>query len=250
MPRYRLLIEYDGTPFVGWQRQAVGRSVQGDIEAAIEKFSGERVSVRGAGRTDSGVHALGQVGHFNLAKTWDAFRIRDAVNYHLKPQPIAIVDCEQVADGFDARFSATRRHYLYRILVRRAPPVIARNRVWWVTAKLDAAAMASAAKIFIGHHDFSTFRAGQCQANSPWRTIDDFSVCQIDDEIHLRVAARSFLHNQVRSMVGALRQLGDGTISEMAVHQALAARDRKACPAIAPSTGLYLVKVDYPDAAS
>ncbi len=245
MPRYKIRIEYDGTNFVGWQRQAEGRSIQGAIEAAVEKFSGDRVSLRGAGRTDSGVHALGQVAHFDLTKQWDAFRVGEALNFHLKPDPIGILKCEAVDDAFDARFSATQRHYLYRILVRRAPPVLDRNRVWWLTSELDVAAMENAAPVLVGHHDFTTFRAGQCQAKSPLKTVDALSISATDAEIHIRVAARSFLHNQVRSMVGALKRVGEGAMTRADLAAALDARNRSACPAMAPSAGLYLGDVIY-----
>lgn len=246
MPRYRIDIEYDGTPFVGWQRQVVGASVQGLLEQAIANFSGETVGVRGAGRTDSGVHALGQVAHFDLCKTWDAARIRDALNYHLKPHPIAVLSCEPVATGFDARFSALSRRYVYRILTRRPPPVFDRNRVWWLAHSLDSDAMAEAAKGFLGHHDFTTFRAAQCQAASPMKTLNVFDVERIGDEIRCTVQSRSFLHNQVRSMVGSLKLVGEGKWAKNDLAAALAARDRAACGPVAPAEGLYLISVLYP----
>ncbi len=246
MPRYRITIEYDGTPFLGWQIQADGPSVQGRLTEAIHKLGGETVEVRGAGRTDSGVHALGQVAHFDLAKAWPADTVRDAVNFHLKPDPIAILDCVEIETGFDARFSAIGRHYLYRILPRRAPPALDHNRVWWVPRPLDAAAMAEAAQSLLGKHDFTTFRAAGCQAKSPLKTLDRLDVTQVGDEVRIEASARSFLHHQVRSFVGSLKFVGEGKwpVSEMAA--ALDARDRSRCGAMAPSSGLYLVKVDYP----
>jgi tRNA pseudouridine38-40 synthase len=245
MPRYRITIEYDGTPFVGWQRQADGTSVQGALETAIGRFSGETVGVRGAGRTDAGVHALGQVAHFDLAKSWDAGRVRDAINFHLRPHPIAVLAAEAVADTFDARFSALKRYYEYRILTRRAPPVLQRNRVWWTMRDLDAAAMGEAATALIGRHDFTTFRAAQCQAKSPVKTLDSFEVARQGETIVCRVSARSFLHHQVRSMVGSLKLVGEGRWTRGDLSAALAACDREACGPVAPASGLYLVAVAY-----
>jgi tRNA pseudouridine38-40 synthase len=246
MPRYRITIEYDGTPFLGWQIQADGVSVQGSLTDAIHKLGGERVEVRGAGRTDAGVHALGQVAHFDLAKEWPAETVRDAVNFHLKPAPVTILDCIEIGSGFDARFSAVARHYLYRILARRAPPALDRDRVWWVPRSLDANAMAAAAPALLGKHDFTTFRAAGCQAKSPIKTLDRLDVSVAGDEIRIEASARSFLHHQVRSIVGSLKYVGEGKwpISEMAA--ALEAKDRGRCGALAPSGGLYLVRVDYP----
>ena len=250
MPRYRITVEYDGTPFVGWQMQAAGMSVQGALQDAIAKFSGETVSVRGAGRTDAGVHALGQVAHFDLARAWDPFRIREAMNFHLKPAPVAVLDCAGAASGFDARFSAIRRHYVYRILTRRAPPVLDRNRVWWLMPALDANAMAEAARALVGTHDFTTFRATQCQAKSPVKTLERCEVTRAGDEIQIEVSARSFLHNQVRSMAGSLKLVGEGKWSKAELANALAARDRTACGPVAPASGLYLRRVDYGAAGS
>ena len=210
MPRYRITIEYDGAPFIGWQVQAEGRSVQGSLVTAIQAFCGEAVTVNGAGRTDSGVHARGQVAHFDLQRTWDPFRVREAINFHLRPDPIAVLDCELAPDTFDARFSAIKRHYLYRILPRRAPAALDRDRVWRVTQPLDITAMHTAALELVGRHDFSTFRAAACQAKSPLKTLDRLDVYQTDDEIHIAAEARSFLHKQVRSMVGCLKAVGDG----------------------------------------
>ncbi|MFN0218561.1 MAG: tRNA pseudouridine(38-40) synthase TruA [Hyphomicrobium sp.] len=246
MPRYRFVIEYDGTPFSGWQRQSDAPSVQGQIEQAVLAFSGESVTIHGAGRTDAGVHALGQVAHFDLQKTWDAGRVREAVNFHLKPHPVAILTCSEVPDAFDARFSAIQRHYLYRMLIRRAPAVLDRNRVWRMAPFIDHGAMVEAAKIFVGHHDFTTFRAAQCQAASPVKTLDSFEVLRLGEEIQCRVSARSFLHSQVRSMVGSLKLVGDGKWSSDDLAAALAARDRTACGPIAPAAGLYLAEVVYP----
>lgn len=245
MPRYRITIEYDGTPFVGWQRQAEGASVQGAIEDAIHAFCGERIVLRAAGRTDAGVHATGQVAHFDLERPRDPFRIAAAVNYHLKPAPAAVIECREAAADFDARFSATARHYLYRILNRRAPPVLDRNRVWWVSAPLDAAAMAEGARHLLGRHDFTTFRAAQCQAKSPLRTLDALDVSLDGEVIEIRASARSFLHHQVRSMVGTLKYVGEGKWQPADVARALAACDRKRCGVVAPSAGLYLIGVDY-----
>ncbi|MFV0298000.1 MAG: tRNA pseudouridine(38-40) synthase TruA [Hyphomicrobiaceae bacterium] len=249
MPRYRITIEYDGTPFIGWQIQADGRTVQGRLAEAIAAFSGEAVTVRGAGRTDSGVHALGQVAHFELARAWEPFKVREALNYHLKPDPIVVVEAVEAAPDFDARFSAIGRRYLYRILARKAPPALDRNRVWWVPRPLDAGAMAEAASMMIGQHDFTTFRAAGCQAASPVKTLDRLHVERIGDEIRIEAAARSFLHHQVRSLTGSLKHVGEGKWMPADMKAALDARDRRRCGALAPSRGLYLTAVDYPPAA-
>jgi tRNA pseudouridine38-40 synthase len=246
MPRFAILLEYDGTPFAGWQRQSEDASVQGAIEDAITKFSGERVIIRGAGRTDAGVHALGQVAHLDLSKDWEPGRVRDALNFHLRPSPVAVLDCARVGDNFDARFSAVERRYLYRILTRRAPPILDLNRVWWLPSALDAGAMAAAARIFIGHHDFTTFRATQCQSPTSMKTLDRFDVEHVGNEIRMTVASRSFLHNQVRSMVGSLKHVGEGKWTKADLANALAARDRTACGTVAPASGLYLAEVRYP----
>lgn len=245
MPRYKLTIEYDGTPFSGWQRQADRPSVQQALEEAIAAMSGETVTTQAAGRTDAGVHALGQVAHFDLSKEWDPFRVREALNYHLRPNPVAIVEAEPVGDDFEARFSATARHYEYRILNRRAPAVIERNHVWHVPMELDADAMDHAAGLILGLHDFTTFRSSECQANSPLRTLDKFSVRRELDHIVVAASARSFLHHQVRSMVGSLKLVGEGKWSPADFRAALDARDRRRCGAMAPSAGLYLTRVDY-----
>jgi tRNA pseudouridine38-40 synthase len=246
MPRYKLLIEYDGTPFAGWQIQANGTSVQGLLTAAIEAFCGERVHVQGAGRTDAGVHALGQVAHVDLAKEADAETVRDALNAHLRPHPIAILEAEIIAQEFDARFSATRRHYLYRIVNRRADLALERNRAWRIARPLDAQAMQVAAQHLVGRHDFTTFRAAECQAKSPVKTLDRLDVERLGDELRVAAVARSFLHHQVRSMVGSLALVGEGKCQPDDVARALAARDRSACGPVAPPDGLYLVRVDYP----
>jgi tRNA pseudouridine38-40 synthase len=249
MPRYRVTLEYDGTPFVGWQVQALGASVQGRLAEAIHKFCGESVSPRGAGRTDAGVHALGQVAHFDLAREWPPQTVQAAVNFHLKPDPIAILQCAVVPEQFDARFSATARHYRYRILARPAPPVLDRDRVWWVPQPLAAEAMRGAAAALVGRHDFTTFRAAGCQAASPVKTLDRLDVATAGEEIVIEASARSFLHNQVRSMVGSLKLVGEGKWSARGLAAALDARDRAACGPVAPARGLYLVTVDYPAAA-
>ena len=245
MPRYKLTLEYDGGPFVGWQRQEAGRSVQEAIETGVVRFAGETVVVHGAGRTDAGVHALGQVAHLDLSRDWPADTVRDALNAHLRPQPIAILRAEVVDAEFHARFSARKRHYLYRINDRRAPLAVEHGRVWHVTQKLDAGAMHRAAQALVGRHDFTTFRAAGCQAKSPEKTLDRLDVSREADEIAVRVTARSFLHHQVRSMVGTLRKVGEGRWAEGAVGEALLARDRDRCGPVAPAHGLYLLAVDY-----
>jgi tRNA pseudouridine38-40 synthase len=245
MPRYKLLLEYDGTPFVGWQVQDNGPSVQGRLAQAIKDFSGEETLPRGAGRTDAGVHALGQVAHFDLAKEWPTDKVRDALNAQLRPDPIAVLACDIVAGDFDARFSALARHYLYRIVNRRAPLALDRDRAWQVVQRLDAAAMHDAAQLLVGHHDFSTFRSSECQAASPLKTLDRLVVDRDGDAIRIEASARSFLHNQVRSMVGSLKLVGEGKWSAGDLEQALEARDRAACGPVAPASGLYLAKVDY-----
>ncbi len=246
MPRYRLLIEYDGTPFVGWQSQTNRRSVQGDLSEALSKLTGEQIDVHGAGRTDAGVHAIGQVAHVTLTKTYPDYVIRDALNFHVRPAPIAVRDVVEVPETFDARFSAIRRHYLYRISNRRAPSALQANRVWWIAKPLDIEAMQQAADVLVGHHDFTTFRSTACQAKSPMKTVDTFTVTTApDDEIHIIATARSFMHNQVRSMVGSLKFVGDGKWGRADLHAALQARDRVQCGVVAPACGLYLVKVEY-----
>jgi len=249
MPRYRLDLEYDGGPYAGWQRQAGHPSVQQAIEEAIFKLSGETVSIRGAGRTDAGVHATAQVAHVDLAKDWRGDTVRDALNAHLQQagERVAVLKAAQVADDFDARFSALGRHYLYRISNRRALPALEKGKVWWVPRHLDAGAMDEAARLLLGRHDFTTFRSAQCQANSPVRTLDRLDVTRLGDVIEIRASARSFLHNQVRSMVGSLKRVGDGAWTAADLKAALEAANRAACGQVAPPDGLYLIGVDYPD---
>ncbi len=245
MPRYKLTLEYAGTPFVGWQMQENGTSVQGRLAEAIKAFSGEDTIPRGAGRTDAGVHALGQIAHFDLAKDWACDKVRDALNAQLRPDPISVLACELVPDGFEARFSANARHYLYRIVNRRSPLALERECAWHVIQPLDAAIMHAAAQVLIGHHDFTTFRSTECQAPSPMKTLDRLAVSRHGEEVRIEASARSFLHNQVRSMVGSLKLVGDGKWTANDLQQALEARDRSACGSVAPSCGLYLMKVDY-----
>jgi tRNA pseudouridine38-40 synthase len=245
MPRYKLTIEYDGRPFVGWQVQDNGPSVQGVLAAAIAAFCGEEARVQGAGRTDAGVHALGQVGHVDLAKDWDEDTVRDAVNAHLRPHPVAVLKAERVADTFDARFSAIRRHYRYRIVGRRADLTFERGLAWRIAKPLDSIAMHAAAQRLVGRHDFTTFRHAECQAKSPVKTLDRLDVERSADEINVTASARSFLHTQVRSMVGALALVGEGKWTADDVSTALAKRDRTACAPVAPPDGLFLTRVDY-----
>jgi tRNA pseudouridine38-40 synthase len=245
MPRYKLLIEYDGTPFAGWQLQDKQPSVQGTLVAAIEAFCGERVRVQGAGRTDAGVHALGQVAHVDLSRDWNPDTVRDALTAHLRPHPIAVLAAEQAPDSFDARFSARKRHYLYRIVNRRADLTLDRGRAWRLPRRLDEAAMHAAAQRLLGKHDFTTFRAAECQAKSPVKTLDQLDVTRNGEEIRIVASARSFLHTQVRSMVGSLVQVGEGYWSADDLFAALGKRDRRACAQLAPPEGLYLVRVDY-----
>jgi tRNA pseudouridine38-40 synthase len=245
MPRYKITIEYDGTPFVGWQVQDNGPSVQGLLIAAVTAFTGENVDVRGAGRTDAGVHALGQVAHFDLQRERELDTICDALNAHLRPHPVAVLRAEQVSDSFDARFSAVRRHYRYRLVSRRADLALERNRIWRYPRALDASAMHAAAQCLVGQHDFTTFRAAECQAKSPVKTLDRLDAEQRNGEIHVIAAARSFLHHQVRSMVGSLVLVGEGKWRADDLSRALAARDRSACGPVAPPDGLYLLQVDY-----
>ncbi len=245
MPRYKLTIEYDGTPFVGWQIQDNGASIAGAITDAIEKFAGERPDVMGAGRTDAGVHAFAQVAHVDLVKDWDTDTVRDAMNAQLRPNPVAVISAEKVAADFHARFAATKRHYLYRILNRRADLALERERAWRIAKPLDVKAMHEAAQKLVGNHDFTTFRSVECQAKSPVKTLDRFDVTRAVDEIRIEASARSFLHHQVRSMVGSLALVGEGRWNAADLQKALEAKNRIACGPVAPAVGLYLVRVDY-----
>lgn len=245
--RYKITLEYDGTDLLGWQRQLDGPSAQEYLETALLAFSGEETLVQGAGRTDAGVHALAQVAHFDLHKSFDLYKLREAFNFHLRlaNAPVAILDLEPVDDNFHARFSAKGRGYVYRILNRKAPPILEKNRVWWVTAPLDVAQMQTAANLLLGHHDFSSFRAAQCQAPSPMKTLDKLDIEKRGDEIIFTVEARSFLHHQVRTMVGTLKMVGDGHWQPQDVADILEAKDRTKAGPNAPACGLYLNKVIY-----
>jgi tRNA pseudouridine38-40 synthase len=245
VPRYRLTIEYDGAPFSGWQIQAEELTVQGVLTAAVAAFAGESTVVQGAGRTDAGVHARGQVAHIDLAREWDTDTVRDALNAHLRPHPVAVLAAERVADDFNARTSATRRHYLYRIINRRPDLTLEAGHAWRVPRPLDCAAMHEAAQRLVGKHDFTTFRAAECQAKSPVKTLDQLDVTRHGDEVHIVASARSFLHHQVRSMVGSLALVGDAKWRADDLERALQARDRTACGPVAPPDGLYLMRVDY-----
>ncbi|MFQ5955119.1 MAG: tRNA pseudouridine(38-40) synthase TruA [Kiloniellales bacterium] len=245
MTRYKLTLEYDGGPFVGWQRQENGPSVQQALEQAIDEFAGEAVTVHAGGRTDAGVHACGQVVHFDLAKPADPEVVRDALNHHLRPLPVVVLAAEAVSENFHARFSATGRVYLYRIIDRRAPLGLDRGRAWWVPVPLDVEAMAEAARVLIGRHDFSTFRASECQASSPVKTLDVLDLERRDAAIEVTAEAQSFLHHQVRNMVGTLKLVGEGKWDAGDVAAALAARDRRRGGPTAPAEGLYLMAVRY-----
>lgn len=247
MPRYRLDLEYDGTAYAGWQRQAGQRSVQEAVEMAILAFSGERTTLRGAGRTDAGVHALGQVAHVDLERDWHADKLMGALNAHLQlaGDTVAATAVMRAPGRFDARFSAKARHYLYRIVNRRAPLTLERRRAWLVKRRLDADAMHRAAQVLVGKHDFTTFRSVQCQAKSPVKTLDRLDVRRDGELVEIRASARSFLHNQVRSMVGTIKKVGEGAWTVADVRAALEAADRAACGPVAPPDGLYLVRVDY-----
>jgi len=245
MPRYRLLIEYDGRPFHGFQAQADLPSVQGSLERAIRKFCGEELRVNAAGRTDTGVHATGQVCHIDLAKDWPADTVRNALNFHLMPDPVSVLATEVVEADWHSRFSATGRRYRYRILNRMSPPALDQGRVWHVKKPLDAAAMHAAAQVLVGHHDFTTFRDLACQAKSPMKTLDVANVFREGEEVILEFASRSFLHRQVRSMTGTLAEVGIGRWTKDDVREALEARDRRACGPVAPAEGLYLTGVSY-----
>ena len=246
MPRYKLTLEYDGTGFVGWQHQGDGRSVQEALERAVERFCGEQVRVHGAGRTDSGVHALGQCCHLDLSARAAPEVLRDALNAHLRPAPVVVRDATEAAPAFDARRDATARVYLYRIVNRRAPLALAHKRAWHLPRPLDVAAMAGAARLLEGTHDFTTFRAARCQAASPVRTLRSLAVARSGEEIAIRTWARSFLHHQVRAMVGTLVEVGEGRRAPADVGAALAACDRSRSGPTAPAYGLYLEAVIYP----
>ena len=247
MTRFALTLEFDGTPFMGLQRQAHGPSVQQAVEEAVERVTGEQAIMHAAGRTDSGVHALGMRVHLDIAKDIAPFRLMEALNHHLRPDPVAVLDCVEKPDDWHARFSCTGRSYLYRIANRRAPLTLDANRAWLVPQPLDAEAMHRAAHALVGRHDFTTFRSVHCQAQSPVKTLDLLSVERVGQEVQIRAAARSFLHHQVRSMVGCLALVGLGRWREEQVAEALAARDRSALGLNAPSAGLYFVRALYPD---
>ncbi|MBV8448358.1 MAG: tRNA pseudouridine(38-40) synthase TruA [Hyphomicrobiales bacterium] len=245
MPRFKLILEYDGSPFDGWQAQASGRSVQDRFEAAVAKLTGETVRVRAAGRTDAGVHASHQVVHADLSKEWRTDTLRDALNAHLRPSPISVLSAARAPDSFDARVSAIKRHYRYRILNRRAPPALDAGRVWHVPRPVDAERMHAAAQLLVGRHDFTTFRAADCQARTPVKTLDRLDVARQSDEIVILASARSFLHHQVRSLVGTIEMAGAGRWAVEDVKSALEARDRSRCGPMAPASGLCLIGVDY-----
>ncbi len=251
MPRIALKVEYHGKPFAGWQRQKDLPSVQGAIEAALSRLEPGDHTIAAAGRTDTGVHGLGQVAHCDLQKDWDPFRLSEALNFHLKPNPVAIVDAARVADDWHARFSAVERQYLFRILMRRAPATHDEGQVWRINHELDVDAMQAGANYLLGNHDFTTFRSSICQAASPVKTLDELRVERVmglsGPEIHFHVRARSFLHNQVRSFVGTLERVGAGSWTPEHVRDALEARDRAACGPVCPGHGLYLARVGYPE---
>ena len=245
MPRYRLTLEYDGSAYNGYQAQAGLPSVQEAVETAVFAFSGERVRLQAAGRTDTGVHATGQVVHVDLEKDWPERTVANALNAHLIEEAVVVLDASLAPEGWHARFSATKRRYLYRILNRWAPPALERGRVWHVKKPLDAEAMHEAAQVLVGHHDFTTFRDLACQSKSPIKTLDEARVWREGDEVLLSFVSRSFLHRQVRSMTGTLAEVGGGRSGRDDVQAALDARDRRACGPVAPAHGLYLVGVDY-----
>lgn len=245
MPRYKLTIEYDGTDFCGWQRQPDRSSIQGALEEAAFKLSGERTEPIAAGRTDAGVHARGQVVHLDLSREFPEHEVSGGLNFHLRPLPIAVLSAEQTDAAFHARFSATRRHYLYRIVNRRSPLALDAERAWHVEYALDAEAMHRAAQLLLGNHDFTSFRASACQSASPVKTLDQLDVTRDGEEVRFRVSARSFLHHQVRNMVGTLALVGGGRWTEEDIRHALSAKDRAKAGQTAPACGLYLMQVDY-----
>ena len=245
--RYKLIIEYDGTPFVGWQMQKNGPSIQEALARAIKGFCGQEIIPQGAGRTDAGVHASGQTAHLDLPRAYEARTVRDAINQHLKPAPISVLSAEPVSSDFDARFSARKRHYKYHIVNRRAPLALLNKRAWLIFVDLDAETMHEAAQTILGRHDFTTFRSISCQAKSPVKTLDQLDVRREGENIYISCSARSFMHNQVRSMVGSLTMVGRGKWPISQMRQALDSRDRAQCGPVAPAHGLYLAQVDYPD---
>jgi tRNA pseudouridine38-40 synthase len=246
MPRYRLTIEYDGRPFCGWQRQAAGVSVQAVLEAAIERITGSFATLHGAGRTDAGVHALAQVAHVDLEREWAPERLTAAMNAHLREHPVAVLEAQPVSGTFHARFSAHRRRYAYHILNRPAPPGLERGRCWHVPVHLEAEHMHEAGQRLIGRHDFTSFRSSTCQASSPLRTLERLHVARVGDRLVIRLAARSFLHHQVRNIVGSLRRVGEGRAPVDHLERVLEARDRAAAGQTAPAAGLFLEGIDYP----
>ena len=245
--RYKITIEYDGTHLLGWQRQLDGPSAQDFLEKAIHAFSGQTTVVSGAGRTDTGVHALAQVAHFDIETKLDPFRIREAVNAHLRRMdaPVAVLEAEEADANFHARFSATGRSYIYRILNRRAPTILDKDRVWWIPVPLDIKKMQKATKHLLGKHNFTSFRAAACQAQSPVKTLDKLEITQTGEEIIFKVEARSFLHRQVRNIVGTLKMVGDQSIEPDMVKEILKAQDRTKAGATAPASGLYLSQIKY-----
>ena len=245
MPRYKITIEYDGTPFVGWQWQNNGLSVQQVLQQGLEKLVRKPVVIEGAGRTDAGVHAQGQVAHFDLQHGFDPSKIMSALNFFMRPHPVVVLDCVAVSEQFHARFSACWRRYRYIILNRRAPPILDQHRMWWVPKTLNSEKMHEAAQVFIGQHDFTTFRATRCQAASALKTIDHCCVIQHNTQIWLEIQARSFLHHQVRNLMGALKWVGEGKWTKHDLQQALAAKRRTAGGPTAPASGLYFMAVGY-----
>ena len=249
MPRYALKVEYDGKPYHGWQRQRDVPSVQQTIEIAISKIASEKPEIQGAGRTDAGVHATGQIAHVDLNKPWDSFRLSEAINYHLRPEPISITKCSIVADDFHARFSAKERRYVFRLLSRRAPAIVDVGWVWQIQHDLDLELMQEGAKYLVGKHDFTTFRSSICQAQSPIKSLKEISIKEISlehgKEFEFTIIARSFLHNQVRSFIGTLERVGAGSWDPERVHEALIAKDRSQCGPVCPPHGLYLAEVSY-----
>ncbi|AQX28664.1 MULTISPECIES: tRNA pseudouridine(38-40) synthase TruA [unclassified Bartonella] len=247
MPRFKLTLEYDGSNYAGWQRQANLRTIQGAIEQAIFQFSGQKLTITTAGRTDAGVHAMGQVAHIDFEKNWNTYTIRDALNAYLQKQgeDIAVLNVQNVPDNFDARFCATKRYYLFKILNRRSPPALNAKRVWWLPKPLNADAMHKAAQRLVGQHDFTTFRSTHCQAKSPIRTLERLDIRRKGEEIFLYAQARSFLHHQIRSFAGSLMEVGIGRWTAEDLEAALHAKNRARCGVVAPPSGLYLIKVDY-----